>query len=113
MTYTAAENQWIADSKPINGYNDSDLVFISSGQFSVWVNGSRLAVLPHLASGEVGLSHQLKAFFPFKRLASATSSDHSASYLYHQINGTTIAEEMWDALTNQWLPSSYITVPNP
>ena len=48
--------------------------------------------------------------FPFRRLAGITSSDQ-AYFLYHQINGTTFAEEQYDATSNDWLLSSYITVP--
>ena len=31
--------------------------------------------------------------FPFARLASVTTLDASFTYLYHQMNGTTFAEE--------------------
>jgi len=50
--------------------------------------------------------------FPFSRLASITSTDGSATYLYHQMNGTTLAEEQYDASLNIWLPTVYITVSN-
>lgn len=48
--------------------------------------------------------------FPFARLASVTLADQSATFLYHQINGTTFAEEQWDNLLGAWAPSEYITV---
>jgi len=59
--------------------------------------GSRSALMPNNT-------------FPFSRLASVTSKDGSASYLYHQMNGTTLAEEQFDKSLNLWLPTVYITV---
>lgn len=38
--------------------------------------------------------------FLFTRLASATGSDLLLTYLYHQINGTTFAEERFDQSVN-------------
>lgn len=51
--------------------------------------------------------------FPFARLASVTLADQSATFIYHQINGTTFAEEQWDNSLNVWIPSVYITVSVP
>ena len=48
--------------------------------------------------------------FPFARLASVTSS--STTFLYHQINGTTFAEEQWDELGYAWGATEYISVPD-
>lgn len=48
--------------------------------------------------------------FPFTRLASVTLTDGSATYLYHQMNGTTFAEEQWDDTLRTWLSPEYITV---
>lgn len=45
--------------------------------------------------GEADLPNNL---FPFPRLASVTLPDQSATFIYHQINGTTFAEEQWDNL---------------
>lgn len=51
--------------------------------------------------------------FPFARLASVTLADQSATFIYHQINGTTFAEEQWDNSLYVWIPSVYITVSDP
>ena len=99
-----------SDGYDLNGIKDSDLALIGPWQFVVWVNGTELAVI-YFLSDDPKLLPSSGPLFPFKRLASATSPDSSASYLYHQINGTTFAEEQWDNSTNQWLSSSYITVP--
>ncbi len=48
--------------------------------------------------------------FPFSRLASVTSTDNSVTYLYHQMNGTMIAEEQFVASLNIWLPTVYIII---
>lgn len=48
--------------------------------------------------------------FPFSRLATVTSTDASVTYLYHQMNGTTLAEEQFDGSLGIWLPTAYITV---
>ena len=48
--------------------------------------------------------------FPFRRLASVSSADQLTTYLYHQINGTTLAEEQWDNPSQIWSLSQYITV---
>jgi len=46
----------------------------------------------------------------FPSLASVTSTDNSVTYLYHQMNGTTIAEEQFVASLNIWLPTVYIII---
>ena len=49
--------------------------------------------------------------FPFTRLASATLADHSFTFLHHQINSTTFAEEQWDDDAQEWANSpQYINV---
>lgn len=50
------------------------------------------------------------SMFPFTRLASATVSDLSLTCLYHQINGTTFAEEKYDTFLHAWTATEYITV---
>ena len=95
-----------------NSYNypstrSVDFAFINSGDNAsiVWVNGTKLwsvgryegDVVPHIS-------------FPFTRLASIDVPGKS-SYLYHQINETTLAEEQYDYSLHEWL-TTYITVPN-
>ena len=48
--------------------------------------------------------------FPFTRLASVTLADQSATFLYHQINGTTFAEEQWNNSLKAWISTEYIIV---
>ena len=48
--------------------------------------------------------------FPFARLASVTLADQSATFLYHQIDGRTLAEEQWDDISDTWLPTEHITI---
>lgn len=50
--------------------------------------------------------------FPFTRLASVSSADGSSTFLYHQINDTTFAEEHWDPSSRAWLAPDYITIPD-
>ena len=67
----------------------------------IWVNGTQLMTF--------GVAPQ-NTSFPFTRLASVNSADQSTSFLYHQINHTTLAEEQWDKSEQMWLPTQYITV---
>lgn len=87
---------------------ESDLVMISPPGylFAVWVNGTRPAVInfnPPTNTAPVGP-------FPFRRLASITLANQTESYLYHQINGTTLAEGQYLPSLNQWITTSYITI---
>lgn len=86
---------------------------VSPGQFAIWINGTKPAAISYNGIGLVKDHRAVpNASFPLKRLASATSPDQTITYLYHQINGTTFAEEQYITSTNQWIPSAYITVPN-
>ena len=73
----------------------------------IWINGTQPVILepgdlakPQLPSNE----------FPFTRLASIATIDGLTTYLYHQMNGTTFAEEQWDDRLGIWLPTEYINV---
>ena len=74
----------------------------------MWINGTQ--PVPIIAGGG-----QLPAMpnnsFPFARLASVIFE--SMTYLYHQINGTTFAEEKWDSFESAWIAAEYITVLDP
>lgn len=74
--------------------------------YAMWVNGKQAAAFS--AYYPVSAPDTL---FPFTRLASATLVDQSATFLYHQMNGTTFAEEQWDASLSAWIPTVYITLP--
>ena len=76
-------------------------------EHAIWINGTQ----PALIRLEYTLDATLPSTeFPFTRLASVTSTDGSATYLYHQINGTTFAEEQWDDKLRAWLHTEYIIV---
>ena len=55
----------------------------------------------------------LQSAFPFARLASASTPDNKTTYLYHQINGTTFADESWEVSVEAWGDPTYINVSPP
>lgn len=81
----------------------SDIATFSTAHF-IWINGTQPMIGPS-PPPRPGLP---KTPFPFTRLASATFQ--SITYLYHQINGTTIAEEQWNDIENFWDTPEYINV---
>lgn len=86
----------------LTSIHQSDIAVFGSFN-AIWINGTQpIIVNPHDAEPD--------SVFPFARLASVTLADQSATFLYHQLNGTTFAEEQWDNSLNDWLPSEYITV---
>lgn len=97
-------------SKDYVSCKQSDIAVFGNQSYSaIWINGTQSALI---------LSYSLETTlpsneFPFKRLASVTSTDGSTTYLYHQMNGTTFAEEQWDDTTRIWLRTEYITVSYP
>ena len=82
--------------------NKSDIALLGPA-VAIWINGTRPAMinLDRPAPNNI---------FPFARLGSVTLADQSATFLYHQMNGTAFSEEQWDASKNAWLPSVYIIV---
>ena len=84
--------------------------------FAVYINGTQpvtLAVGADNKSVEGGTNPNTAPVspFPYTRLASIGIDSGATRYLYHQINGTTIAEEQYLRRENQWFPSSYIIIP--
>ncbi|KAL9583823.1 MAG: hypothetical protein Q9203_004915 [Teloschistes exilis] len=47
--------------------------------------------------------------FPFNRLTSTYATNSNSTYLYHQLNDTVLAEELWDGTSGFWI-SSNITI---
>ena len=97
-----------------NSYNHPstrsfDFAFINSGEgtFPVWVNGTNVYPIEYHSSNN--LVPQVS--FPFARLASINMPENSSSYLYHQINETTLAEEQWESTMLEW-NTTYIPVPS-
>ena len=87
----------------------SDVAFFGQN-YAIWINDTQ-AVTIEIGVGPDDLkAHTPQNAFPFTRLASSNSVDQSVTFLYHQINGTTLAEEQWDDTLQVWLPSEYITV---
>ena len=82
----------------------SDIANFVSG--FIWINGTQPAIPTY--DPNMTLSRAPKSPFPFARLASVTSQ--YVTYLYHQINGTTFAEEQWDEIDGTWGPTQYIQV---
>ncbi|KAM0799054.1 hypothetical protein BDR22DRAFT_890875 [Usnea florida] len=90
---------------------ESDLAIINygSGSFALWINGTKPSLLGYNVYSDLNFGPNVS--FPFKRLASIPSPEQNTSYLYHQIDGTTLAEEHYDYSVSRWL-STNITVPN-
>lgn len=85
----------------LDSIRQSDIAMFGP-QFAIWINGTQ----PTFVYGGFELPDIV---FPFRRLASVTLADGSATFIYHQINGTTFAEEQWDNSLEAWIPSVYIT----
>ena len=88
----------------------SDLALIAPDHFGIWVNGTQPTSFYY---GGFGLSNipVPGGAFPFARLASIAETDGSTSYLYHQLNGTTIVEEQWNQAESNWITPIFITIP--
>ena len=82
----------------------SDIAKIGEYVF-IWINGTQpvIRVLDDALQAETP-----KSPFPFARLACVTSQNET--YLYHQINGTTFAEEQWHESVGTWGTTEYIHV---
>lgn len=80
----------------------SDIAFFGP-EVAIWINGTQPITT------EAGIKTPRNTF-PFARLASAILADASSSFLYHQMNSTTIAEEQWDGTIEDWVSTEYITI---
>ncbi|KAM0800040.1 hypothetical protein BDR22DRAFT_852673 [Usnea florida] len=74
--------------------------------FGFWVNGTDLAAY---TTKNIGLSTQPKSAFPYSRLAGAVNGNLSDVFLYHQINGTSWAEDAYN-LDGGYFTTSYFDV---
>lgn len=61
--------------------------------FGFWVNGTNLAAY---TTKNIGLSTRPKSPFPYSRLAGTVSGNGSDVLLYHQVNGTSWAEDVYN-----------------
>lgn len=89
----------------LDSLRQSDILMIGASSTLVWVDDARL--IAGDADGE-SLGALPDNPFPFARLASISIGDFT--YLYHQINETTFAEEQYDSTLGRWLEPAYITV---
>ena len=78
----------------------------ANGQSLIWINQSRA----EMNNNEIDAPRNI---FPFARLASATTPDNQTTYLYHQMNATTFAEESFEASVGIWGDPTYINIPPP
>ena len=96
LTYAVVEPLNLHDIRTIQDYysiRQSDIAMFDS-HCALWINGTE----PALINGDPSTAP--KRSFPFARLASVTLAGQSTTFLYHQINGTTFAEEQWDTSEN-------------
>ena len=89
----------------------SDLALIVPADFAVWVNGTQPTSFYYGNKFKPSNFPVPGGAFPFARLASIAETDGSTSYLYHQLNGTTIVEEQWNQAESNWITPIFITIP--
>ena len=104
---TTTQNSVIQDYSSIH---QSDIAVFGQG-FTIWINHTRPVVdVQDYVGPPIAPLKPPNNKFPFARLASITLADGSYSYLYHQINGTTFAEEQWDLIQQAWTATEYISI---
>ena len=74
----------------------------------IWVNEGALNLF--LVTGGGSLDMITPSPFPFTYLATTTPVNSSAFYLYHQVNGTTLIEDVWDIVPGGWSESNNFNV---
>lgn len=89
------------DYSPIH---QSDIAVFNGGSV-IWINHTNPVIIDGFGSPPLPDN-----VFPFTRLAWIALPDSPFSYLYHQINGTTLAEEQWDSTLYSWTATQYITI---
>lgn len=94
----------LATPESYTSIRQSDIAMFGT-EYAMLVNGTKPGVLYGTPSDLLPDNA-----FPFTRLASVTLADQSATFLYHQINGTTFAEEQWDNSLKAWNSTEYIIV---
>ena len=88
----------------------SDIAMISTvdlDYFGIWINGTQPTHLCHPPLNKMQVPDNT---FPFTRLATTASTDGSSSFLYHQMNGTMLAEEQFDIALDTWTDPEYIHI---
>ena len=103
----------ISPSGDLHSIHQSDIALFGSDVYGIWINGTQPVLVTFSGDGTPPLPSNE---FPFTRLASistagiTTSDGITTTYLYHQMNGTTFAEEEWDDGLRAWSSTEYITV---
>ena len=109
--FIASDQYNLGESSRLNypGIRTFDLAYINTGNggYAVWINGTHVSPIGHEVFDDSNAVPRVS--FPFARLASINLPG-KLCYLYHQINGTTLAEEQYDFSLQLWL-TTYITVP--
>ena len=77
-----------------------------SGNYMLWVNATTLVTVNFGPIGEGRLINEPLSSFPFGRMATTTPVGSRAFYLYHQLNGSILAEEVWDSGHLVWTSSN-------
>ena len=104
---TTTQNTAIQD---YNSIPQSDIAWFGKG-YTIWINHTRpVVVVQDFIAPTLETPKPPDNVFPLARLASITLADQSYSYLYHQINGTTFAEEQWDGVLQAWTATEYISI---
>ncbi|CAF9936022.1 MAG: hypothetical protein ALECFALPRED_006664 [Alectoria fallacina] len=84
----------------------NDPASLSYTLFGFWVNGTDLAAY---TTKNIGLSTQPKSSFPYSRLAGAVGGNGSDVLLYHQVNASSWAEDVYN-LDGGFFTTSYFEV---
>ena len=88
--------------------SQSDFVVLYD-QFILWFNQTKLEYGPQMSMATENSDQPLpEAQFPFRRLGLALGLNGSEAYVYHQINDSVIAEELWND-SEFWQPSKNIS----
>lgn len=70
--------------------------------YGFWVNGSNLTWIMQT----LHRTTKPQSPFPFTRLANTSSENSNILYMYHQINETIVAEDLYDDTTAHWIFSN-------
>lgn len=102
LTTSCLDDESTEPSQNNVAIRQSDIAMFATSY--IWINGTQPVAGPDSPTPVTP--------FPFARLASVYPADGSSTFLYHQINDTTFAEEHWDSSSEAWLTPDYITIPD-
>ena len=96
----------------IDSLKQSDMAILridSIRQAAIWINKTKAEIV-YITLMVDSTTDPPKNAFPFARLASVTAPDNQSTYLYHQMNETTFAEESFEMSVGEWGNPTYINV---